>query len=259
MTTAPGSATPPPWRVAVTRDEGTDGPLTRALEAERFAPVACPVLVEAPPADAAALAGAAARLDDYDWIVCASARAVRALAAARAHPWPPQVRTAAVGARTAAALRRHGASPPLVGDDAGADALWTQLRTADAWPGRRVLVATTPGGRRTLIEALTTAGAEVDAVETYRMEARPAAAIAADWAAAAPEAAVVASPRVAEALVGRPWRHGVRRPARRRRHRRHDRPGADASPGWRMSSPTRPTFAPRRGRWPPCGWPEAPR
>jgi uroporphyrinogen-III synthase len=111
------------------------------------------------------------------------------------------VRTAAVGARTAAALRRHGASPPLVGDDAGADALWTQLRTADAWPGRRVLVATTPGGRRTLIEALTTAGAEVDAVETYRMEARPAAAIAANWAAAAPEAAVVGSPRVAEALV----------------------------------------------------------
>jgi len=201
VTIASGSATPPPWRVAVTRDEGRDGPLTQALKAEQFVPVACPVLVEVPPADADAVVDAAARLDDYAWIVCASARAVRALAAARGRSWPRAVRTAAVGAGTAAALRRHGAAPPLVADGDGAEALWTALRTADAWPGRRVLVATTPGGRRTLIEALTTAGADIDTVEAYRMEARPAVAIATDWAAAAPEAAIVASPRVAEALV----------------------------------------------------------
>jgi uroporphyrinogen-III synthase len=185
----------------VTRDEGVDGPLARALRAAAFAPVACPVLIEEPSADPAVLARAAADLDDYAWIVCASPRAVHALASARGASWPPGVRTAAVGPRTAAALRALGASPLVGSDGAGADALWRRLRDADVWPGRRVLVPTTPGGRVVLIDALTAAGARVDAVEAYRMAARPAAAIAETWAAAAPDAAVLASPRVVTTLV----------------------------------------------------------
>jgi uroporphyrinogen-III synthase len=191
-----------PWRVAVTRDEAVDGPLTRALAAAGFTPVACPVLVEAP-ADGPALTRAAASLHSYDWIVCASGRSVGVLAAARGGQWPVGVRTAAVGSHTSAALAAAGAIPePLVGGGDGADALWAHLRDADRWPGRRVLVATTPGGRRTLAEALLAAGAAVDEVDTYRMEPRPAVAVAAAWAAAAPDAAIVASARTAAALVG---------------------------------------------------------
>ena len=200
--TAPAPRAAPPWRVAVTRDEAADGPLSRALAAAAFAPCSCPILIEAPPADPEALGHAATTLDRYDWIVCASLRSVRALAHARTRPWPAGVRTAAVGAQTARALQDAGATPPpLAGDGDGADALWTRLRDADTWPGRRVLVATTPGGRRGLAEALSAAGAQVDEVETYRMEVRPAAAIVSDWRAAAPDAAVIASPRVATVLV----------------------------------------------------------
>ena len=112
------------------------------------------------------------------------------------------MRTAAVGRQTAQALVEAGTTrPPLVADGDGAEALWARLRDADAWPGRRVLLPTTPGGRRTLADALTQAGATVQELETYRMEARPPEAIAGDWQAAAPDAAVIASPRVATVLV----------------------------------------------------------
>jgi uroporphyrinogen-III synthase len=200
--TAPAPRAAPPWRVAVTRDEAADGPLSRALAGAAFVPCPCPILIEAPPADPEALAQAAATLDRYDWIVCASVRSVRARAHARTRPWPAGVRTAAVGAQTARALQDAGAiPPPIAGDGDGADALWTRLRDADRWPGRRVLVPTTTGGRRLLAEALAAAGAQVDEVESYRMEVRPAAAIASDWRAAAPDAAVIASPRVATGLM----------------------------------------------------------
>ena len=150
-----------------------------------------------------ALAHAAATLDRYNWIVCASVRSVRALAQARTPPtMAGRGADGSVGAQTARALQDAGAiPPPIAGDGDGADALWTRLRDADRWPGRWVLVPTTPGGRRVLAEALAAAGAQVDEVETYRMEVRPAAAIASDWRAAAPDAAVIASPRVATALV----------------------------------------------------------
>jgi uroporphyrinogen-III synthase len=200
--TVPALRAPRRWRVAVTRDEAADGPLSRALAAGEFEPWSCPVLVERPPADPEALARLATTLDSYDWVVCASVRSVRALAHGRTRPWPAGVRTAAVGAQTARALQDAGATPaPLAGDGDGADALWTRLRDADTWPGRRVLVATTPGGRRVLAEALAAAGAQVDEVETYQMEVRPTAAIVSDWRAAAPDAAVIASPRVAAVLV----------------------------------------------------------
>ncbi|MCC6988672.1 MAG: uroporphyrinogen-III synthase, partial [Acidobacteria bacterium] len=44
------------------------------------------------------------------------------------------------------------------------------------------------------------AGAEVDEVEAYRMTPRPAVDIALDWTAAAPDAAVIGSSRVAQEL-----------------------------------------------------------
>lgn len=199
----------PSWRVAVTRDEGPDGPLTRALVRADLTPVRCPVLVEAPPADPAALAAAAAQLADYAWVVFASARGVRALVHARPatdspreRGWPTGIRTAAVGAATAQALTEAGVVyPPVVGDGDGAEALWRALAPLADWTATRVLVVTTSGGRAELIDALRAAGARVDAVEAYRMAPRPAAAIAADWATSAPDAAVVASPRVADRLA----------------------------------------------------------
>lgn len=195
-----------PWRVAVTRDEDEHGPLSAALHAVGLTPVLCPVLVEAS-ADPSALAHARANLHTYHWVVFASARGVRALCSHQTETpgvpaWPEHVRTAAVGAATARALMDAGVQPPPVtGDGDGATALWHTLSHISSWSGVRVLVVTTPGGRPELIEALRGAGAAVDMLYAYRMEPRPAAAIAADWEAAAPHALVVASPRVAQTLA----------------------------------------------------------
>jgi uroporphyrinogen-III synthase len=190
------------WRVVNTRDEGPAGPLARALEAEGLVPVPCPVLCERPAADADRLAQVVARLADYAWLVVASARSVRALQAAGLDGWPAGLRSAAVGTATASALRDAGAVPaPLVGDGDGADALWTALRTETDWHGAHVLVASTPGGRTTLPNRLREAGAVVDVVEAYRMEARPAEAIRADWQRSAADAVVLTSSRAATALA----------------------------------------------------------
>ncbi len=192
-----------PWRVAVTRDDDRGGALASALVAEGLLAVPCPVLVERPPDDPAALIAAARGLDHVDWAVLGSVRGVRALSRARGGPWPPALRTAAVGQTTARAIAAAGVQvPPVVGLSDGSETLWTVLAGAAAWPGLRVLVPTTPGGRADLARHLRAAGAEVTTVEAYRMQVRPGAAIAADWAVAAPDAVVVTSPRTVEALLG---------------------------------------------------------
>jgi uroporphyrinogen-III synthase len=194
--------TPSPWRVCTTRDEPSTGPLAEALRAHGFITVACPVAREVPAHNPGPLVAAAKRLEQYSWVVCASARSVAALQRARTAPWPRGLRTAAVGDATARALLDAGADPaPLVGDEGGADALWTALQNADRWPGRRVLIPTTPGGRRLLIDRLGEAGAFVETVEAYRMQKLPLQAIFGAWHDAAPDAAVIASPAAAEALV----------------------------------------------------------
>ena len=194
---------PAAWTVAVTRDEAADGPLSQALSALGFVPVLCPCTIESPPADETALRAAAAQLETYDWVVCASTRAVNALTTARQPPWPRGLRTAAVGHRTAAALVQAGADPPpVVAPDSGAGALWTALRGRDTWAGRRVLLPAAAAGRRDLIDGMRRAGADVHLVEAYRMVPRAPDAVKADWLRQAPDAAVFGSPSAVDTLVG---------------------------------------------------------
>ena len=156
---------------------------------------------ERPPQNVAALRVAAEALERYDWVICSSARAVKAIEATRSAPWPRAVRTAAVGARTAAALSRVGADPPpLTAADGGAEALVTALSGLE-WKDRRVLLPTVPGGRSVLSRWLRDAGAIVEEVEAYRMSPRSPERILADWTSARPDAAIVASPLTAATLV----------------------------------------------------------
>lgn len=189
------------WRVLVTRDEAEDGPLCRALESCGFDPVLCPVMKELPLADPEQLTRVAAGLDSYDWIVCSSARAVRVLSRMRTAPWPRGLRSAAVGAQTAAALDAMGAKPqPVVAAAAGAAPLWRDLDAMDAWPGRRVLVLTVAGGRRELLDGLSAAGACVDEVVAYRMAPETLSTVAEKFERAQPDAVVFASPSAVEIL-----------------------------------------------------------
>jgi uroporphyrinogen-III synthase len=76
------------------------------------------------------------------------------------------------------------------------------LQGADQWTGRRVLLPRAAEGREELAAALRSFGAEVDEVTVYRTVARPGPLVAAAWRAARADAAVVASPSAALALVG---------------------------------------------------------
>ncbi len=189
------------WRVAVTRDEDSSGPLSEALRIEGFVSELCPVFVERPVADRSRLIDAAGQLESFDWAIFASVRAVRALVQARQAPWPAQLRTAAVGARTAAALTEAGAREVIVAPEAGAEPLWKALINADDWRQRRVLVPQVKGGRTELVDGLHAAGAQVTAIEAYAMEPRPLSDIAAAWRSIAPDSAVIASPSVGTRLV----------------------------------------------------------
>jgi uroporphyrinogen-III synthase len=175
--------------------------ITRAID--RAGWHGCVVLESRPPVDPTALIEAAARLDVYDWLVCASPRAVIALHQRRGPAaWPLHLRTAAVGTATARALHEAGVvTPPVTGPGDGAASLWTRLAHAAHWPGQRALVLTTPGGRTDLADHLTTAGARVEMVDAYAMRARAAADIRHDWAIANPGAVVITSPRSAVVLI----------------------------------------------------------
>lgn len=191
-----------PLRVAVTRDEGPDGPLAEALRRHGMMPVPCPTIVELPPHDRAPLVEAAVALERFDWLMVASVRAVQALLEAREmRPLPHDLRTAAVGVRTATALLAAGAMSPLTANSAGAAPLIRALKDADHWTGKRVLLPRAAEGRPELGDALRRWGASVKEVVAYRTVARPPDEIAAAWRAAAPQAVVVASPSAARALV----------------------------------------------------------
>jgi uroporphyrinogen-III synthase len=197
-----GHVTPRPLRIAVTRDEGPDGPLASALRRRGLTPVCCAVVRESESPEPERLARAARELDRYDWLVVASARAVAAMMAARgAGPLPGGLRSAAVGPATAEALVACGAQAPLTAQQAGAAALVDALRDADAWPGRRVLLPRAANGGPELGEALRHWGAIVDEIAAYGTLERPRQEILASWRAAAADAVVVASPSAAYALV----------------------------------------------------------
>lgn len=188
------------WRVAVTHDD-IDGSVHAALESAGFLPVSCPVLQQGPAPDARRLEIEARRLEAYDWVICSSVRGVQALSAARGSPFPSRTRTAAVGSVTAAAMIAAGAVEPIVAGTFTAAALWEKLKTVEAWPGRRVLVATVAGGRRDLIDGLIAAGANVTELEAYLMMPRDAADIRANWADVHPDAVILGSAATAAHLV----------------------------------------------------------
>lgn len=187
-----------PWRVAITR---ADEAIVRALGARGFEPSALAVLVEGPPPEPQRLLDLARTLDQFDWVMCASARSVRTLSEARGARWPASVRTAAVGAVTASAIVEAGGMEPIVGDEFNAGALWERLRGIGDWSKRRVLVTTVAGGRRELIEALQAAGATVTEVEGYSMLTNPADRIRQDWQRIDPHAAIIGSAATARHLV----------------------------------------------------------
>ena len=153
-------------RVALTRPDA--GELGDRLVARGVTVVHVPLIEIADPLDGgAALRRALARLDSFDWLVVTSANgARRAGPAAAAHP---QVRLAAVGPATAAALAAAaGREVDLVPSLAQAEGLLAAFPRQPA----RVLLAQADLARPVLADGLGAMGHVVESVTAYRTAVR---------------------------------------------------------------------------------------
>ena len=163
--------------VLVTRPAGQAEGFRALLEAAGATVTTAPTIRLIPPSDPGALARAAARLAEYDWIVATSVNAVRRLGAAAAEADSMGAlatgRLAAVGPATAAALGGLGVAeclvPPVYRGEALADAI-----AAATGPGRlsdaRILLVQAERARPVLRERLVAAGARVDVAPAYTVE-----------------------------------------------------------------------------------------
>lgn len=163
--------------VLVTRPADQAEATGALIEAAGGRALLSPCLRAEPPGDPQPLRAALAELARFTWIAVTSQCGAQALALALrgAGPLGPQV--AAVGSRTAAALREAGIAVALEApahDRTGAGLAEALLRAA---PGP-VLLPRAEEGREELAEALAARGVAVTSVAAYRMAAASAAALA---------------------------------------------------------------------------------
>jgi uroporphyrinogen III methyltransferase/synthase len=161
-------------RVLVTRAREQASVLSRRLREEGAAPVEVPTITLHPSPDPERLARAAREVRSYDWLALTSpngvARFFEALDAqdldARALG---DVRVAAVGPGTAAALRERGIKADLVPKEFHGEALAEALLAASQGP--RVLLPRALVARDVFPERIRAAGGEVDVVAAYETRA----------------------------------------------------------------------------------------
>ena len=154
--------------VAVTRPAEQSGPLVAALAAAGARVVVVPVVEIGDPDDGgAALAAAATRVHEYDWVAFSSANAVhRFVPLLRDGRALARCRLATVGAATAAALASWRLVADLVPSRPGAEGLVADF--PEAGPGGRALLPRAAGGRPELAAGLRRRGWDVDEVVAYR-------------------------------------------------------------------------------------------
>lgn len=181
-------------RVAVTRDEDSDGPLSLALRDLGAHPLCLPCVIHRPPADPGPLHDALKAWAGFQWMILTSARGVEALVRAEARPAGFPGRIAVVGRATAQALEGTGRKADLVapGEDAASllEELRDRLGSAD-----KVLYPRANLARPGLVEGLRALGAEVrDPVAYETIEQPPVELLRAVLAEAPPAAVTFASP-----------------------------------------------------------------
>lgn len=150
-------------RIAVTRPRGQVDELAEELERRGARVLTFPLIAIGPPPEPGPLADAAARLDDYDWIVFTSANGVAALL--QVAPDLRGTRIAAVGPATAAAVRREaGVEPAFVPERFAAEEIAAGLEPVG---GATILLPQADLADPALALELRERGAAVDAVTAY--------------------------------------------------------------------------------------------
>lgn len=113
-----------------------------------------------------ALKEAVEQLARYDWLVFTSSNAVNFfMKVADCWPQVTGLKIACVGSKTAQALATQGVTPDAMPDEFTAEQIAAALGNV---AGRRILLPQSEIARPELAQSLTAAGAEVEAIPTYR-------------------------------------------------------------------------------------------
>lgn len=159
--------------VLITRDEDSDGPLSLALRDQGAHPLVLPLVRHLPPADAKPFRRAVSSIQNYDWVVLTSSRAVDAVRdelRLREDDFSAvTAKIACVGRATARSVEAVGGTVALVPEEFHAEALLDALKQAGV-AGKRVLYPRADIARSLLAEGLREAGAQLDDVVAYRTQ-----------------------------------------------------------------------------------------
>ena len=175
-------------RILVTRTRQQAGALSERLRALGAIPIEFPTIHIVPPQDWEPLDSALRRLcmaemdgAYYTWLVFTSANGVNiCFERLRSIGYDARaignVRVAAIGPATAAALACYGVTADLVPDEYIAEGVAAALiedarQRGELLEGKRILLARAEGARKVLVTELRQAGAVVDEVAAYRTSA----------------------------------------------------------------------------------------
>jgi uroporphyrinogen III methyltransferase/synthase len=155
-------------RIVVTRAVHQAEELAAPLRALGAEVILLPVIGIAPPLDIGPLRQAAARCNEYDWIVFTSANGLAAFVAELPDsPKACKARIATVGAATREAAEECGFRVSITPETYVAESLIEALSGEDL-KNRRILIPTAAVTRDVVPRELRKRGAEVDVVEAYR-------------------------------------------------------------------------------------------
>jgi len=156
-------------KVLITRPRVQSGPFAEALMAAGFETAFLPVIEIQRVDDLGELDRAIREIFTYDWIVFTSINGVE-IFFDHVDDWRDLTRTrrpkvAAIGSKTAEALRLHGAAADFVPDEYVAEAILPGLGDL---PGKRVLLPGAEIGRDVLPRAIVAAGGRAHEISVYR-------------------------------------------------------------------------------------------
>ncbi len=158
-------------RIVITRAREQQGDFAEILEGYGAEVIECPTIAILPPDDWSALDGSLERIGSYHWLIFTSANGARFFLRRLQELGRDQralhdIRVAAIGPATAAALREGGLGTDVVPGEYRAEAI---LEAMDKdLRGVRILIPRAAEAREVLPAGLRERGAEVDVVTVYR-------------------------------------------------------------------------------------------
>jgi uroporphyrinogen III methyltransferase/synthase len=155
-------------KVLITRPRSQAASFGAALQMAGFEPLYFPVIEIRPMEDLSALDQALAEIGQYTWVIFTSANAVTVvldrIRANDGSPLPNDVKIAAIGPKTAEALRICGIEPSFIPDESVGDAILPGLGNLR---GKRVLLPRAEIAHKALPKAIRAAGGVAHEIPIY--------------------------------------------------------------------------------------------